>query len=219
MAPVTVRSDFGAQENKICHYFNFFPFYFHEVMGLDAMILVFLMWRFKPAFSLFSFIFIQRFFYSSSLSALKVVSSAYLRLLIFLLKILILACPAFHITCIEVKKARWQYTALLYSFPNFEPVCCFMSSFNCCFLTHRQVSKETGKVVWYPHFFKNVPQFVVIHTVKGFHIVNEAEVDVFLELLVFSISNITTFTLCLFWSGTGLSVLLISFISFDNILG
>ena len=188
-------------------------------MGLDAMILVFLMWRFKPAFSLFSFIFIQRFFYSSSLSALKVVSSAYLRLLIFLLKILILACPAFHITCIEVKKARWQYTALLYSFPNFEPVCCFMSSFNCCFLTHRQVSQETGKVVWYPHFFKNVPQFVVIHTVKVFHIVNEAEVDVFLELLVFSISNITTFTLCLFWSGTGLSVLLISFISFDNILG
>ena len=45
-----------------------------------------------------------------------------------------------------------------------------------------QVSQEAGKVVWYSHIFKNFPQFVVIHTVKGFSIVNEAEVDVFLEL-------------------------------------
>ena len=72
---------------------------FHEVMGLDAMILVFWMLRFKPTFSLFSFTFIKRLFSSSSLSAITVVSSAYLRLLIFLLAILIQACasssPAF----------------------------------------------------------------------------------------------------------------------------
>ena len=54
---------------------------------------------------------------------------------------------------------------------------------NCCFLTCIQISQEAGKVVWYSHLFKNFPQFVLIHTVKGFSIVNEAEVDVFfLEL-------------------------------------
>ena len=48
------------------------------------------------------------------------------------------------------------------SFPNLEPVCCSMSSFNCCFLTCIQVSQEAGKVVWYSHLLKNFPQFVVI---------------------------------------------------------
>ena len=70
----------------------------------------------------------------------------------------------------------------MYSFPNFEPIHCFMSSSNCCFLTCIQVSQEAGKVVWYSYLFKNFPQFIVIHIVKGFSIVNEAEVDVFLEL-------------------------------------
>ena len=56
-----------------------------------------------------------------------------------------------------------------------------MSSSNCCFLSCIQVSQETGKVVWYFHLFKNFPQFVQIHTVKGFSVVNEAEADVFLE--------------------------------------
>ena len=54
----------------------------------------------------------------------------------------------------------------------------------CFFLTRIQVYQETGKVIWCSHLFKNFPQFVVIHTVKGFHVVNE-EVDVFLELLCF----------------------------------
>ena len=67
----------------------------------------------------------------------------------------------------------------------FEPVCCSMSSSNCCFLTCKQVSQETGKVVWYSYLFKKFPQFVVIHTVKGFGIVNKAEVDVFLEVSCF----------------------------------
>ena len=65
----------------------------HEVMGWDAMILVFWMLSFKPAFSLSSFTFIKRLF-SSSLSTIRVVSSAYLRLLILLLKILIPACAS-----------------------------------------------------------------------------------------------------------------------------
>ena len=58
-----------------------------------------------------------------------------------------------------------------------------MSSSNCCFLTCIQVSQ--GQVAWYFHFFKNFPQFVVIHTVKGFGIVHKAEIDVFLELSCF----------------------------------
>ena len=60
-----------------------------------------------------------------------------------------------------------------------------MSSSNCCFLTCIQISQEAGQVVWYSHLFQNFPQFIVIHTVKGFAIVNKAEVDVFLELSCF----------------------------------
>ena len=74
----------------------------------------------------------------------------------------------------------------MYPFPSFEPVCCSMSSANCCLLTCLQVSQETGKVVWYSHLLKNFPQFAVIHTVKGFSIVNKAEVDIFLDFLFFS---------------------------------
>ena len=61
MSAVTICSDFGAQENKICHCFHFFSIC-HEVMGPDAMILLFWMLSFKPAFSLSSFTFIKRFF-------------------------------------------------------------------------------------------------------------------------------------------------------------
>ena len=60
-----------------------------------------------------------------------------------------------------------------------------MTSSNCCFLTCIQISQEAGQVVWYSHLFQNFPQFVVVHTVKGFHIVNKAEIDVFLELSCF----------------------------------
>ena len=54
-----------------------------------------------------------------------------------------------------------------------------MSSPNCFFLTCIQASQEAGKVVWYSHLFKNFSQLVVIYIVKGFNVVNEAEVDVF----------------------------------------
>ena len=79
----------------------------------------------------------------------------------------------------------WQYTALTYSFPNFERDHCCMSSSNCCFLTCIQISQEAGQVVWHSHLLKNFSQFVVVHTVKGFGIVNKAEIDVFLELSCF----------------------------------
>ena len=73
----------------------------------------------------------------------------------------------------------------MYSFSYLEPVCCSMSSSNCCFLTCIQVSQEAGQVVWYSHLFQNFPQFIVTHSVEGFGIVNKAEIDVFLELSCF----------------------------------
>ena len=92
---------------KVCHCFHSFPIYLHEGMGPDAMIWVFRMLSFKPTFPLSSFTFIQRLFSSSSISAIKVVSSAYLWLLIFLLAILIPACasssPAFLKMCSAYK--------------------------------------------------------------------------------------------------------------------
>ena len=68
-----------------------------------------------------------------------------------------------------------------------------MSSSNCCFLTCIQISQEAGQVVWYSHLFQNFPEFIVIHTVKDFGVVNKAEVllelllklDVFLQLVCF----------------------------------
>ena len=89
MAAVTICSDFRAQKNKVSHCFPLC----HEVMGPDAMILVFWTVSFKPAFSLSSFTFIKGLF-SSSLSVVRVVSSAYLRLLIFSPAILIPACAS-----------------------------------------------------------------------------------------------------------------------------
>ena len=66
-----------------------------------------------------------------------------------------------------------------------EPVCCSMSSSHSCFLTCIQISQEADQVVWYSHLFENFPQFIVVDTVKGFGIVNKAEIDVFLELSCF----------------------------------
>ena len=60
-----------------------------------------------------------------------------------------------------------------------------MSSSNCCFLTWEQTLQETSKVVWSSHLLKNFPQFIVIHTIKGFGILNKEELDVFLELSYF----------------------------------
>ena len=94
MAAVTICSDFGAQKNEVSHCFHCFPIYLPWSGGTRCHDLVFWMLSFKPTFSLSSFTFIKRFFSSYSLSAIRVVSSAYLRLLIFLPAILIPACAS-----------------------------------------------------------------------------------------------------------------------------
>ena len=63
--------------------------------------------------------------------------------------------------------------------------CHSTSGSNCCFFTCLPISQETGQVVWYSHLFKNFPQCVMIHTIKGFRIVNKAEVDVLLDFSCF----------------------------------
>ena len=91
----------------------------------------------------------------------------------------------FQARVLEWGAIAFSDTALTYSFSYLEPVCCSMSSSNCCFLTCIQISQEAGQVVRYSHLFQNFPQFIVIHIVKGFGIVNKAEIDVFLELSCF----------------------------------
>ena len=163
MAAVTICTDFGAPKYEVCHCFHCFPIYCHEGMELDAMILVFWMLSFKPTFSLSSFTFIKRPFSPSSLSAIRVVSSAYLRLLIFLLAILIPAyasfSPMFLMMCSAYKlnKQGDNIQPWHYSFPNLEPVHCSMSGSNCCFLSCIQISHEAAKMIWYSHFLKNFP--------------------------------------------------------------
>ena len=76
------------------------------------------------------------------------------------------------------------YTALTYSFPDLEPVCCSMSSSNSSFLTCIQISQEAGQVVWYSHLSQNF-SVVVTHTIKGFGVVNKADVEDFLETSCF----------------------------------
>ena len=128
---------------------TFSPSICHEVMRPDAMIFVFRMLSFKPAFSLFSFTFIKRLFSASSLSALKVVSSTCLRLLIFLLAILIPACE----TSSSVLHMMYSACKLIKQSDNIQPWCTpfpiwNQSSSNCSFLTYIQVSQEAGKLVF-----------------------------------------------------------------------
>ena len=95
MAAITICNDFGAQKNKVWHCFHCFPNYIPWSDGTRCHDLIFWMLSFKPTFSLSSFTFIKRLFSSSSCSAIRVVSSACLRLLIFLLAILIPACASY----------------------------------------------------------------------------------------------------------------------------
>ena len=148
------------------------------------MILVFWMLSFKPTFSLSSFTFIKRLFSSTSLSVIKVVSSAYLRLLIFLLAILIPACgyssPAFLMmySPYKLNKQGDNIQPWRTPFPIWN-----QSVVSCPVLTVASwpAYRFLKRQVRYSHLFQNFPQFVVIHTVKGFDVVNNAEVDVFLE--------------------------------------
>ena len=124
---------------------------------------------FKPTFSLSSFTFMKRLFCSSSLSAIKVVLSAYLRLLIFLLAILIPTCASFSPAFLTMYSAY----KLIKQGDNIQPRCtpfpiwnqsvvpCPVEQSHCCFLTCIQVSQEADQVVWYTHLFQNFPQFIV----------------------------------------------------------
>ena len=176
-------------------------------MRPDAMILVFWMLSFKPIFSLSSFTFIKSLFSSSSLSAIRVVSSTYLRLLIFLTAILIPAyassSPAFLMmySVYKLNKQGDNIQPWRTPFPSW-----YQSVVPCLVLTvaswpaYRFLKRQarwSGSPI-----SKNFPQFNVIHTVKGFGIVNKAEIDIFLELLLFQWSiwcwQFDLWFLCLF---------------------
>ena len=153
MAVVTTGSDFGAQKNKVCHCFHCFPIYLPWSDRTRCQILVF-WWSFTPTFSFSSFTFIKRLFNSSSLSAFRVVSSVYLRLLIFILEILVPAelylvwhfvwCTL-HISCIN--RVTIHSFVLLSQFWT-RPL--FHVQF-CCFLTCIQVSQETSSALVFPY--------------------------------------------------------------------
>ena len=148
------------------------------------------MLSFKPVFSLSSFSFIKKLFNSYSLSAIRVVSSAYQRLLIFLSAILILArassSPAFHMMyyAYKLNKQGDNIQPWHTSFPIWNqfvvpcPVLTVVSWPTYRFL-RRQVRWSGIPTAW------RIFQFVMIHTIKDFGIVNKAEVDVFLELSCF----------------------------------
>ena len=139
------------------------------------------MLNFKPGFSLSSFTLIK-FFSSSLLSAIKEVS-AYLKLLICLLGILSpvyeSSSLAFHMmySTQRLNKQSDNIQPCHTPFPilNLSFVPCLILTLASC------PSQETGKVIWYSHHFNSFAQFVVIHTVKGFSVINEAEVDIFSE--------------------------------------
>ena len=137
----------------------------HEVMGPDAMILVFWMLSFKPTFSLSSFIFIKRLLSSSSLYAIRVVPSAYLRWLIFFLIILIPTCasssPAFHIMYSAYKLNKqgdniWPWHTPFPIWNQSVVARSVLTELNCCFLTYIQISQGAGKMVWYSHLLKTL---------------------------------------------------------------
>jgi len=117
--------------------------------------------EFKPAFSLSSFTFIKRLFSSSSLSAIRVVSSAYLRLMIFLLVILIPACVSSSLAfCMMYSAYKLNKQGDNIQPSQFGNSLLFCSSSNCCFLTYIQISQEAGQVVWYSHLLKNFPSLL-----------------------------------------------------------
>ena len=157
MAEITICSDFGAPKNKVCHHFHCPPSICHEVVGLDAMILVFWMLSFKPTFSLPSFTFIKRLFSSSSLSAIRVVSSAYLRLLVFLPEILIPAYAssslAFHMMFSAYNKQGDNIQPWCTPFPiwNQSVVPCpvlIIASWPACRFLRRQIRWSGSPISW-----------------------------------------------------------------------
>ena len=160
MAAVTVRSDFGAQENKICHSFHFSPFYLWWSDGTDAMVLVFLNVEFQDSFCGFPL---------SLSSRGSLVPLHFLPLLWYHLHIWgywyfswqswfqLVLHPAQHFTWCTLH-ISWISRVTIYSLD------VLLSQFGthlfyvlfCCFLTCIQISQEAGQMVWYSHLFKNV---------------------------------------------------------------
>ena len=86
----------------------------------------------------------------------------------------ILFCTSASLLLSRLQGCCYHLSKFLYQFGT---ICCSTSGSKCCFLTCIQISQEADKVIWYSHLLKNFPQFVVIHTVKGFGIVNKAEIS------------------------------------------
>ena len=166
------------------------------------------MLSFKPDFSLFSFTFIKRFFSSSSLSAIRVVSSAYLSILIFLLVILIPACASSSLAFCKIYFAYklnkqgdniqpWHTLFPIWNQSVVPRPVLIVASWHAYRFLKRQIRWSGIPISW------KISQFVVIYTAKGFRVVNKAEVDFFSEiLLLFQWSNrcwqIDLWFLCLF---------------------
>ena len=131
------------------------------MMGPDVMILVFWILSFKPAFSLSYFTFIKKLFCTSSFSTIKVVSSVYLRSLIFLPAILIPAYASsspvllMMYSAYKLNKQGDNIQPWCTPFPVWNQSVVPMSSSHCCFLTCIQISQEADQVIWYSHVLKN----------------------------------------------------------------
>ena len=158
---------------------TFSPSICHEVMRPGATILVFWMLNFKPAFLLSSFILFKRLFSSSSCSSTRVVLTAYVRLMIFLLAVLIPICdsssPAFCMMYSKLNKQGDNIQPWLTPFPILNQSVVYPVLTAASWPAY----KFLGRQVSYSSLFKNFPQFAVIHTFKSFSIVSKAEVDVF----------------------------------------
>ena len=160
-------------------------------MGPDTMIFVFWILSFKPAFSLSSFTFISRLFSFYLLSAIKVVSSPYMRLLILLPEILIPAWAsssmAFHMMCptckLNIQGDNIQPWHTPFPISNQSVVPCLVLTIASS--PAYQFLSRQGRWSGIPISLRIFPQFVVIHAVKGFDVVNKAEIDVFLDLSCF----------------------------------
>ena len=187
MASVIICSDFGASQNKISHCFHCFPIYLPWSDGTKCHDINFLNGEFEPDVSLSSFTFIKRLFSSSSLSAMMVVSSDYVQLLIFLPDIFIQV----------IASSSWAFLMMYSAYKlsnqgdNIQPwhtpfLIWNQSVVPCPVLT--DASWPAYRFLRTQVRWSGIPtslrifQFAVIHTVKGFDIVNKAEVDVFLEL-------------------------------------
>ena len=167
MATDTVFSDLGAQENKICHYFHFFTLCLPWSDGTRC-----------PDLHFFNGELQARFFFPLSLSPLSPSSRGSSVPLHFL------SLEYYHLRISGYWYFSWKSFFLAYyssrlafcmmriyifvsSFPNFDPVSWSMSKSNCSFLTFIQISQETGKVIWYSHLFKYLPQLWWFTETKG----------------------------------------------------